>query len=73
MKDVFFNFYVAEKGILDSAKVETLFNNERKIVNLKRESKDKEELEEEKIEKKRTEEKKVNDYVACYKFLQQKL
>ncbi|WP_332453796.1 S41 family peptidase [Chryseobacterium aquaticum] len=64
MKDVFFNFYVAEKGILDSAKVETLFNNERKIVNLKRESKDKEELEEEKIEKKRTEEKKVNDYVA---------
>jgi len=64
LKDVFFNFFTAEKGILDSAKVETLFNNERKIVNLKRESKNKEELEKEKIEKKRTEEKKVNDYVA---------
>ena len=63
MKDIIFNFYIAEKGIMDSAKVETLFNNERKIVNLKRESKNKEELEKEKTDKKRTEEKKVNDYV----------
>ncbi|MDF2930946.1 MAG: peptidase [Chryseobacterium sp.] len=64
LKDVFFNFYVAEKGIMDSAKVETLFDNERRIVNLKRESKNKEELKKDKAEKKRTEEKKVNDYVA---------
>lgn len=64
LKDVFFNFYVAEKGIMDSAQVETLFNNQRKIVHLKRESKSKKELEKDKIEKKRTEEKKVNDYVV---------
>ncbi|MDF2552280.1 MAG: peptidase [Chryseobacterium sp.] len=64
LKDVFFSFYVAEKGIMDSAKVETLFDNERRIVNLKRESKNKEELKKDKAEKKRTEEKKVNDYVA---------
>jgi len=64
LKDVFFNFYVAEKGIMDSAKIETLYNNERKIVHLKRESKNEEELEKDKLEKKRTEEKKVNDYDA---------
>jgi C-terminal processing protease CtpA/Prc len=64
LKDVFFNFYVAEKGIMDSAKVETFFNNEKRIVNLKRESKNEAELEKDKLEKKRTEEKKVNDYVA---------
>lgn len=64
LKDVFFNFYVAEKGIMDSAKVETLFDNEKRIVNLTRESKNKEELEKDKLDKKRTEEKKVNDYVA---------
>ena len=64
LKDVFFNFYVAEKGIMDSAKVETFYNKERKIVHLKRESKNKEDLQKDKLEKKRTEEKKVNDYVA---------
>ena len=64
LKDVFFNFYVAEKGIMDSAKVETLFDHEKRIVNLKRASKNKAELEKDKAEKKRTEEKKVNDYVA---------
>ena len=64
MKDVFFNFYVAEKGIMDCAKVETFFNNERKTIYLTRASKSKEELEKEKTEKKRTDEKKVNDYVA---------
>lgn len=64
LKDVFFNFYVAEKGIMDSAKVETLYNNERKMVHLKRESKNEKELEKDKLEKKRTKEKKVNDYDA---------
>ncbi len=78
LKDVFFNFYVAEKGIMDSAKVETLYNHERRIVNLKREEKNKQELEKEKADKKRTDEKKVNDYVAStssynrnFKFLDQ--
>lgn len=64
LKDVFFNFYVAEKGIMDSAKIETLHDGERKIVHLKRESKNKEDKEKDKAEKKRTPEKKVNDYVA---------
>nr|WP_314492450.1 S41 family peptidase [uncultured Chryseobacterium sp.] len=64
LKDVFFNFYVAEKGIMDSAKVETLYQGERKTVHLKRESKNRQDLEKDKAEKKRTDEKKVNDYVA---------
>lgn len=64
LKDVFFNFYVAEKGIMDSARIETFYNNERKTVHLRRESKNKGELEKDKADKKRTEEKKVNDYVA---------
>ncbi len=78
LKDVFFNFYVAEKGILDSAKVETFYKDERKTVHLKRESKNKGDLEKDKAEKKRSEEKKVNDYVAStssynrnFKFLDQ--
>lgn len=64
LKDVFFNFYVAEKGIMDSAKVETLYNAERKTIHLKRESKNEEEIKKDKLEKKRTEEKKVKDFVA---------
>lgn len=64
LKDVFFNFFVAEKGIMDSAKIETLYNNERQILTLKRESKNKTEIEKDKAEKKRTPEKKLNDYVA---------
>lgn len=64
LKDVFFNFFVAEKGIMDSAKIETLYNDERQILTLKRETKDKKDLEKDKAEKKRTPEKKLNDYVA---------
>ncbi|MBW7674839.1 S41 family peptidase [Chryseobacterium chendengshani] len=64
LKDVFFNFYVAEKGILDSANIETSYQNQKRIVKLRRESKNKEDLEKDQMEKKRTEEKKVNDYVA---------
>ncbi len=64
LNDVFFNFYVAEKGILDSAKIETLYESERKQIVLKRESKNKNELEKEKVNRKRTPEKKINDYVA---------
>lgn len=64
LKDVFFNFYTAEKGIADSAKVETLYKNELRTVILKRESKNKKDLEKDKADKKRTTEKKVNDYVA---------
>lgn len=64
LKDVFFNFFVAEKGIMDSAKIETLHNNERKTLILNREKKDEKEIEKDKIDKKRTPEKKLNDYVA---------
>ncbi|WP_421373294.1 S41 family peptidase [Chryseobacterium sp. GP-SGM7] len=64
LKDVFFNFFVAEKGIMDSAKIETLYKNEKQILTLKRETKDKKDLEKDKAEKKRTPEKKLNDYVA---------
>lgn len=64
LKDVFFNFFVAEKGIMDSAKIETLYNDERQILTLKRETKDKKDLEKDKAEKKRTPEKKLNDYIA---------
>jgi hypothetical protein len=65
LKDVFFNFFVAEKGIMDSAKIETLYNDERQILTLKRESKNKTEIEKDKADKKRTPEKKLNDYVAA--------
>lgn len=65
LKDVFFNFFVAEKGIMDSAKIETLYNDERQILTLKRASKNKTEIEKDKAEKKRTPEKKLNDYVAA--------
>ncbi|WP_228430004.1 S41 family peptidase [Chryseobacterium binzhouense] len=64
LNDVFFNFYVAEKGILDSAKIETLYENKRKQIILKRQSKNEKELEKEKTDRKRTPEKKINDYVA---------
>lgn len=62
LKDVFFNFYTAEKGILDSAKIETLYENQKKTYTIKRESKNKTDLKKDKKLKKRTEEKKVNDY-----------
>ncbi|MGI9649575.1 S41 family peptidase [Chryseobacterium sp. RLHN22] len=64
LKDVFFNFFVAEKGIMDSAKIETLYKDKRQTLTLKRETKDKKDLEKDKAEKKRSPEKKLNDYVA---------
>lgn len=62
LKDIFFNYYTAEHGILDSAKIETLYQNQKKIYTIKRESKSKTDLKKDKKLKKRTEEKKVNDY-----------
>lgn len=64
LKDVFFNFFTAEKGILDSAKIETLYEDKKQTLVLKRESKNKTEIEKEKVDKKKTAEKKINDYVA---------
>lgn len=64
LKDVFFNFFVAEKGIIDSAKIETLYDDKKQTLVLKRESKSKQEIEKDKLDKKRTPEKKINDYVV---------
>ncbi|MDH6254287.1 C-terminal processing protease CtpA/Prc [Chryseobacterium sp. H1D6B] len=64
LKDMFFNFYTAEKGIYDSVKIETLYKNENHAYILKRESKSQNDLEKDKEEKKLTPEKKINDYVA---------
>jgi C-terminal processing protease CtpA/Prc len=64
LKDVFFNFYTAEKGFTDSATIETLYNNEKRTYTLNRETKSKNDLEKDKELEKRTPEKKVNDYVA---------
>lgn len=63
LKDVFFNFYTVEHGLLDSAKIETRYKNERKTYVLKRKSKNKKELKKDQLLKKRTTEKKINDYV----------
>ncbi|GAB0156506.1 S41 family peptidase [Chryseobacterium sp. Alg-005] len=78
LKDTFFNFYTAEKGLSDSVRIETLYNNVRKVYTLKRETKSKNDLENDKKQKKRTPEKKVNDYIAFnnsynrnFKFLDQ--
>ncbi|MBB4805791.1 hypothetical protein HNP38_001063 [Chryseobacterium defluvii] len=64
LKDMFFNFYTAEKGIADSAMIETLYLDERKTYTLKRESKSETDLKRDKELEKRTSEKKVNDFVA---------
>lgn len=64
LKDVFFNFYTAEYGFTDSATIETLYNGQKHIYTLHRESKTKNDLEKDKEQEKRTSEKKVNDYVA---------
>lgn len=64
LKDLFFNYYVAEKGYQNYATIETLFNGEKKTYTLTRESKSEDDLKKEKENKKRTEEKKINDYVA---------
>lgn len=64
LKDVFFNYYVAEKGYEDHATIETVYNGEKKIYQLTRESKSETDLKHDKENKKRTQEKKVNDYIA---------
>lgn len=64
LKDTFFNFYTAENGLADSANMETLYNNVKKVYTLKRETKSKTDIENDKKLKKRTPEKKVNDYIA---------
>ncbi|GAA5082953.1 S41 family peptidase [Chryseobacterium ginsengisoli] len=64
LKDVFFNYYVAEKGYEDRATLETVYNGEKKTYKLTRESKSETDLKQDKENKKRTQEKKVNDYIA---------
>ncbi|MFC5872130.1 S41 family peptidase [Chryseobacterium arachidis] len=78
LKDVFFNYYVAEKGFEDKATLETVYNGEKKTYQLTRESKSENDLKQDKENKKRTQEKKVNDYIAFnnsynrnFKFLDQ--
>lgn len=78
LKDLFFSYYVAEKGFQNQAVIETDYHGEKKIYQLKRESKSDEDLRKEKENKKRTDEKKINDYVALsdsynrnFKFLDQ--
>lgn len=63
LKDVFFNFYTVEHGILDSVKIKTQYKDEVKTLTLKRENKNSEELKKDRLAKKRTSEKKINDYV----------
>ena len=64
MKDMFFNFYTAEKGLSDSAKIKTLYDNQIVTYTLKRESKTPVEIKKDKELTKPSHEKKVNDYVA---------
>lgn len=64
LKDVFFNYYVAEKGYQDHATIETVYNGEKKTYQLTRESKSETDFKQDKENKKRTQEKKVNDYIA---------
>lgn len=78
LKDVFFGYYVAEKGYEDRATLETVYRGQKKTYELTREVKSEDDLKKEKENKKRTEEKKVNDYIAYsdsynrnFKFLDQ--
>jgi C-terminal processing protease CtpA/Prc len=64
LKDVFFNFYSAEFGFRDTAKIETLYQKQIKTYTLKRAEKSKTDFKKDKEQKKKTLEKKVNDYVA---------
>lgn len=64
LKDLFFNYYVAEKGFQNKALIETVYNGKKKNYQLTRESKTESDLKKEKENKKRTDEKKINDYVA---------
>ncbi|KQT17534.1 peptidase S41 [Chryseobacterium sp. Leaf404] len=65
LKDGFFNYYSAEIGFLDSAKVETKYDDVIKTVNLTRESKSEADKEKDKAQKKGNTEKRTNDYVAA--------
>lgn len=64
LKDWLFYFYVAENGYENGAKLETLYNGDKKTYFLTRETKNTADLEKDKTQKKRTPEKKINDYVA---------
>ncbi|UMQ42963.1 S41 family peptidase [Chryseobacterium sp. Y16C] len=64
LKDIFFNFYSAEFGFNDTAKIETLYDKKIKTYILKRAEKSKTDFEKDKEQKKKTLERKVNDYVA---------
>ncbi|WP_288243248.1 S41 family peptidase [uncultured Chryseobacterium sp.] len=64
LKDLFFSYYVAEKGYENQASIETVYKGKKKTYQLMRESKSETDLKKEKEDKKRTEEKKINDYVA---------
>ncbi|WP_370897801.1 S41 family peptidase [Chryseobacterium gossypii] len=64
LKDMFFNFYTAESGFADSAKIETVYNGMKKTYTLKRECKSENDIKKDKKQEKRTLEKKVKDYVA---------
>lgn len=63
LKDVFFNFYTVEHGLLDSVQLKTKYKDEVKIVNLRRENKTGKDLTKDRLAKKRTSNKKINDYV----------
>ncbi|MBD8082012.1 S41 family peptidase [Chryseobacterium caseinilyticum] len=65
LKDSFFNYYSAENGFLDSAKIETKYEDVIKTVNLTRESKSEADKEKDKAQKKGNTEKRTNDYVAA--------
>ena len=65
LKDSFFNYYSAENGFMDSAKLETKYEDAVKTVHLKRESKSDTDKEKDKAQKKGNTEKRTNDYVAA--------
>ncbi|WP_419870548.1 S41 family peptidase [Chryseobacterium sp. CT-SW4] len=78
MKDMFFNFYTAEKGLSDSVKIETLYHDQKATYTLKRENKTSSEIQKDKELTKPNPEKRINDYVAIndsynrnFKFLSQ--
>lgn len=65
LKDSFFNYYSAENGFMDSAKIETRYEDVIKTVHLTRESKSEADKEKDKAQKKLNTEKRTNDYVAA--------
>lgn len=65
LKDSFFNYYSAENGFLDSAKVEIKYENVTKTIYLTRESKTEKDKEKDKLQNKGNAEKRTKDYVAA--------